>query len=205
MSRLQKGERKYKFEREDVIRKPELDRILRQAGSIQIYGLSGNAWQALVAILWLFGKRIGEVVNLKSSEVFTTNSELCIRFKILKKESRRDSGVRKTFTKRITLENEYVPFVLDYWDSIKHLEGFMFPRSQTPTGHIYRQYAWSVLKSLKPDISYHQFRHSLATHMAEDGASANELVSWFDWDGTDTALEYVKRGGTLTERLSKRK
>ena len=199
MPRLQKGEKKYKFEREDVIRKTELDRILRQAGTIQRYGLSGKAWQALIAILWLFGKRIGEVVNLTISDVFTTSSELCIRFKVLKKESRSDPGVRVTFTKRITLENEYVPFVLDYWESIKHEERFMFPGSRTATGHIYRQYAWSVLKSLKPDINFHQFRHSLATHMAEDGASVDELVSWFDWDRTDTALEYVKRGGALTE------
>jgi len=41
--------------------------------------------------------------------------------------------------------------------------------------------------------------------MAERGATAYELVNWFDWDRVETALEYVKRSGRMTEKLSERK
>jgi len=168
-------------------------------------GLSGKAWQCLAATLWLYGKRISEVVCLKTKDIFTTKRFLGIRFEVLKKESRSDEGIRKPFTKRITLDNPYTKYIIDYWENIKDLEEFMFPRKQTKTGHIYREYFWRVLKKVSPDLSSHLFRHSLATTMAEEDATAYEMVTWFDWDRTDTALDYIKRSGRLTRRLSRRK
>lgn len=205
MPRLRVGEKKYKYQRDDVIRKRELDLILHQIGLIKYMGISGSAWQCLVAILWLFGKRIGEVVRLKTEDIFIKDNQLCIRFLVLKKKTREDPGVLRLYTKRITLDNPYTDYVIDYWEPNKDRERFLFPRPSTKTGHIFREYAWAVLKMVKEDISAHLFRHSLATQMAEDGASAYELVTWFDWDRTDTALEYVRRSGHLTERLSGRK
>lgn len=194
----------YKYKREDVIRPEELDQILTKAGELQMFGLSGIVWQALVSIMWLYGKRVSEIVSLKTQAIRVNGEYLTILFNVLKKEGRKDPGVLQPFTKRVTLENPYTNFVINWWKQIPD-ETFLFPRPQTKMGHIYRQYAHLVLKEMSPRISSHLFRHSLATQMAEQGATAYELVNWFDWDRTDTALEYIRRSGAMTQRLSNRR
>jgi len=168
-----------------------------------MYGLPGVAWQGLISIMWLYGKRISEIVSLKTEAVRIDLNYLNILFLVLKKRAKKDPGIQYPFLKSVTLDNEYTKYVLDWYDQIKEGE-FLFPRSQTKMGHIYRQYAHNVLKEISPRVSCHLFRHSLATQMAENGATAFELVNWFDWDRTDTALEYVKRSGKMTQRLSNR-
>lgn len=195
---------RYGYERTDVIRPVELGEILDRAESIEMLGIPGLGWQALISIMWLFGKRVSEIISLRTQDVRSDGEYLYILFTVLKKRSFTDPGLRMPFQKRITLENPYTEYILNWLDRVKE-QTFLFPRRQTKMGHIYRQYAHLVLKEISPDISAHLFRHSLATQMAEDGATAYELVSWFDWDRTDTALEYVRRGGAMTERLSKRK
>jgi hypothetical protein len=60
------------------------------------------------------------------------------------------------------------------------------------------------LKKVYPFVWWHLFRESLATQMAEKGATEEELMHWFDWDRVDIAHEYVKRGSKLTEKWSER-
>ena len=193
----------YKYTREDVIRPDELNQILAKAGELEKFDLPGVAWQALISIMWIYGKRISEIVNLKTQAIRLNEEYLAILFNVLKKRRRKDPGVRRPFSKRVTLENPYTDFVIKWYEQINH-EVFLFPRPQTKTGHIYRQYAHLVLKEISPQISCHYFRHSLATQMAENGATAYELVNWFDWEKTDTALAYIRRSGAMTQRLSDR-
>jgi len=205
MPRLQKGEKKYKYKRNDVIREDEYSDIIDQASLVQYLGLGGKAWVALISIMWVFGKRIGEIVGIRTKNVFVTKSEeLGIRFYVLKKNKINDPGILTPFTKLITLSNPYVEPIVSYWKDVRDTEVFLFPRSTTKTGHIYRQYVHTVLKLISPKISSHLFRHTLATRMAEMGATSHQLVSWFDWDKVDTALEYVKRSGKLTKVLTER-
>ncbi len=192
------------YQRQDVIRPVELGEILDRAEAIDKYGIPGLGWQAFISIMWLFGKRVSEIVSLRTQDVRVDGEYLHILFTVLKKRSTADPGIRMPFLKRITLENPYTEAIIAWWNRVRGGQ-FLFPRHQTKMGYIYRQYAHLVLKEISPQISSHLFRHSLATQMAEDGATAYELVSWFDWDRTDTALEYIRRGGAMTERLSKRK
>jgi len=195
---------KYSYEREDIIREQELREIFNKVSRVKAYGLPGMAWQCLIAIMWLYGKRISEVVPLTVNSVRVSNY-LSIGFNVLKKKSHKDPGVKLRFTKRVTLENPYTDYVVNWHKEIKKSHRFLFYRPQTKMGHIYRQYANEVLKSLSPRISPHLFRHSLATQMAEEGATAYQLINWFDWDRTDTALEYIRRSGRMTQELSDRK
>jgi len=182
----------------------ELGEILDRAEAIEKFGIPGMGWQALISMMWIFGKRVSEIISLRTKDIRVDGEYLYVLFLVLKKEARTDPGILRPFLKRITLENPYTEIIIQWWKVVQEGE-FLFPRRQTKMGYIYRQYAHLVLKEISPIISSHLFRHSLATQMAEDGATAYELVSWFDWDRTDTALEYVRRGGAMTERLSKRK
>lgn len=195
---------RYGFERQDIIRAGELGDILDRAEAIEKFGIPGLGWQAFISIMWLFGKRVSEIIPLTIKQVWVDEEYLNLLFNVLKKRSYTDPGMLRSFLKKITLENEYTESIIEWWNRVRQGE-YLFPRRQTKMGHIYRQYAHLVLKEISPQISSHKFRHSLATRMAEDGATAYELVSWFDWDRTDTALAYIRRGGAMTERLSRRK
>lgn len=196
----------YKYERQDVIRTVELGEILDGAENVTKFGIPGLGWKAFISIMWLFGKRVSEIIGLRTQDVRVNGEYLAILFTVLKKRSYKDPGMRRPFQKRVTLENPYTETIITWWNrEKKEEEKFLFPRSQTKMGYIYRQYAHLVLKEISPKISSHLFRHSLATQMAENGATAYELVNWFDWDRTDTALEYIRRSGAMTEKLSNRK
>ena len=197
---------RYRYERQDVIRAVELGEILDRSENVTKFGIPGIGWKALISIMWLFGKRVSEIVPLRTKDVRINEGLLFILFTVLKKESSTDPGLRRPFQKRITRENPYTVAIIEWWRKMgEDGETFLFPRAQTKMGHIYRQYAHLVLKEISPQISAHLFRHSLATQMAENGATAYELVNWFDWDRTDTALEYVRRSGAMTQKLSNRK
>ena len=195
---------KYSYTREDVIRQDELAEIFDEAGRVKAYGLPGEAWQCLIAIMWLYGKRISEIVPLPVTAV-RVSKYLSIGFNVLKKKSYADPGVKLRFNKRVTIKNPYTEYVVNWYKEVKGSHQFLFYRQQTKMGYIYRQYANEVLKSINELISPHLFRHSLATQMAEEGATAYQLINWFDWDRTDTALEYIKRSGRMTQELSDRK
>lgn len=200
----------------DTMETTEIDTILDQIVSINYLDISGRAWQCLIAILWLTGKRISEVVCLRISDVRIRGNYLTITFSVLKKRGKRtkrdgtftiDNRPPPRRTKRITLDNPYSMYVTNWWDSIKDRETFMFPRPQTKMRYIYPKYVWDVIQmlGLEQPVSCHLFRHTLATQMAEDGATAWELKSWFDWENISTADEYVSSAGMSTKRLSDRK
>jgi len=195
---------KYSYQREDVIREQELGEIFDEAGRVKAYGLPPEAWQCLIAIMWLYGKRISETVPL-IVETVRISKYLSIGFTVLKKKSYKDPGVKLRFNKRVTRKNPYTDYVVNWHKEIKGSHHFLFYRPQTKMGYIYRQYANEVLKSISDRVSPHLFRHSLATQMAEEGATAYQLINWFDWDRTDTALEYIRRSGRMTQELSDRK
>ena len=65
--------------------------------------------------------------------------------------------------------------------------------------------AYQVLKKLNKQAWLHLFRHSLATQMAEQEATEEQHMAWFDWDRYDTAHNYVRGGPRLTRKWSQRK
>ena len=83
-------------------------------------------------------------------------------------------------------------------------EAYVFPSERSSSGYMSRIQAYRIVKDLNSKAWLHLFRESLATKMAEEGASEEELMHWFDWDRVDTAHEYVKRGTRLTEKWSDR-
>jgi integrase len=195
----------YKFTRDDVIREQELNEIFDKAGKVFAWGLPPEAWQCMIAIMWLYGKRVSEIISLKYKDLRLGGEYCTISFHVLKKISFSDAGVKRTFRKQVTRKNPYTEYITK-WYNYPDLDDqeYLFPRPQTKVGHIYRNYAYLVLKDISPKISPHLFRHSLATIMAEDRASLHELMSWFDWDNPKTAMRYIQRAGTMTQRLSDR-
>jgi integrase len=174
-----------------------------------------------MALAWMFGKRINEILRIRKEDIYTDKEYLYVRFFVSKKKTRKDQPVPKPYLKRITLKNPYCKFALSHIETVEN--GYIFPaasKSRTKRffdkkmqvwrtyeregGHVTPEAAYYHLKKIAPKTWWHLFRESLATEMAERGATEEKLMHWFDWDRVDTAHQYVKRGTKLTEEYSER-
>ncbi len=182
----------------------EIDEVLSRAKGLGYLGLSGDAWECLFAILWAYGNRISEVIELRTTSISVNrNEELVITFKIRKKRG----GKVPVASKRLSLENPYAQIIQGYWEECKVRGGYLFARPQTKSGHIYPQYVFNYLNLLgfPQPIWPHLFRASLATELANDDVSAFELKKWFNWEKIDTADSYVSASGVSTKKITNRK
>jgi len=217
-----------KTNRKDILRNKELDDTLDKLKDydilqgeyktnlygkpiVQTFTVNCRQIECLLALLWLFGKRITENLRLKRKDAYVREGYLYVYFTVLKKKKvgkRGEPGwletVRKRYLKRIILKNPYVPYVLQYVDEISDPNAYLFPSKRSKSGHLSRNHAYRIVKFLNPKLWLHLFRESLATTYAEQGATEEELMHWFDWDRYETAHDYVKRGTKLTEKWSNR-
>ena len=178
---------KIKTKRSDIYRKFEIAEMLNNS----------DPWlKALIALSAIFGKRISEILKLQKTDLRVDDRYLYVRFLVSKKRTRKDAPIPKPYLKRITLKHPLVPYILDYVKVIED-QTLLF-------NGMTRQRALYYLKKVNPQAWFHLFRESLATEMAERGATEEQLMHWFDWDRVDTAHEYVKRGTKLTEQYAER-
>jgi len=179
---------KVKTKRNDILRQKEVLGMLEKSKE--------ESWlQCLIALAWVFGKRINELLKVKREDIWVDNRFLYCRFQVSKKRTRKDTPIPRPYLKRITLRHLGVEYILTYVSKVKG--GVLFPS-------IDRHKAYYHLKKLNHESWWHLFRESLATEMAERGATEEMLMHWFDWDRVDTAHAYVKRGTKLTQELSER-
>lgn len=188
--------------------------------------------RCLVSILYLFGKRISEVLDLQRKDLFTKGGYLNVKFRVLKKTKRSSLALPVSKLKRVSL-NRSMPFtkyIIDYVVNLKDIELPLFPGNSRPhirlvrvkdkqTGKVKKEYryeikdrglmsrvtAYKILKALNPEAYPHWFRHSLATQLAEEGHTAHEPKDWFDWSRYDTAVHYVEGMPSMTQKISNRK
>lgn len=186
-----------------------------------------NYWETscLIAILFLFGKRISEVLTIKRKDVWVKRGYLYVRFGLLKKKSK-TLDERASVIKRIHLEKSHKisRFVIGHVKEIPDAEAYIFQGNSRPhiqvvrnkkLGKIYRYkhdtkgnmsriHAYKILKALNPEYYPHYFRKSLATLLAEEHTDPIALKMWFDWERFDTAMKYIQKSGVITEQISNR-
>lgn len=178
-----------KTKRDDILRQQEILTILEKSKEVK-------PWlPCLIALLWMFGKRISEVCKLPRESVYIDDKYLYVRFQVSKKRTRKDQATPKPYLKKISLNHPAAKYVTTYLETVK--EGQLFPG-------LYREKARYWFRKITQKAWFHLFRESLATEMAERGATEEDLMHWFDWDRVDTAHTYVKRGTKLTEKWSDR-
>jgi len=205
--------------KEEILSEAEVEEMIEKAEIC--FPEKASMIKCLIALLWLFGKRISEVLRLKRKDVWFDEHFLYVRFTVLKKK-----GEYKA-VKKITLKNPFVKHVIQYIQLIEEPEAWLFPGRSRPkvvkvkaklrngtvktyeyerveSGNMSRQEAWRLLKKLNPTVWFHLFRDTVATKFAYEGATPYELQSWFDWEKLETANKYIKRGSAFIERLAQR-
>ena len=187
--------------------------------------------KAMVCILYLFGKRVSEVLSLKRKDFWTKQGFLYVSFSVLKKKSRTELLTPQRKVKRVSIKNSeaFVIPIVTYVGSLADVDMPLFPGRSYPhtqivkvkdkitglvkkeyryevrrEGGMSRQHAYKILKALNHEAYPHWFRHSLATELAEQGFTPHELKDWFDWSKYETAVSYVEGMPSMTERISKR-
>jgi len=215
---------KVKVRREDILRREEVDLMLQRAKDLYM----SDRLQCIIALAWLFGKRIKEILTLRREDLWTDDKYLYVRFRVGKKRRRTEPPVPHFYTKKMNLNNPYIPYVTS-WLSKVHT-GYLFPSYTKPRiikvkakytdktgnlvekeyyykhdgGHLSDARLRQLIKEINPNAYWHLFRESLATQMAEHGATEEELMHWFDWSDSRVAHEYVKRGTKLIEKWADR-
>lgn len=93
-------------------------------------------FQAVLAIIWLTGKRINEVLQLKRKHVALTPTLIRIRFFVGKKKSRGSPIEQMPYQKSRTIKHKAVPYIMEYlkeFDAeIHNAENRLFPANTSP-------------------------------------------------------------------------
>lgn len=180
--------------REDILRPIEVQDFLARA--------KNHTVQALIAFLYGYGNRISEILILRPRDIQLSEKWIQVTFTILKKKPR--SGIKPVKKKKLSRTHYLAPYILGHLELIPEASPWIFPSYRHPEKHLSRITAYRWLKEVDQDIWPHLFRHSLATIMAEHGATAFELVAWFAWDSLATARKYVRDTQILSTKWSKR-
>ena len=191
---------------------------------IQTFNIDCRQTECLLALLWIFGRRISEILFLKRRNLRVEDSFLVVQFRALKRHTEKN----ELFEKSIVSDNPYAHYITDYikdvLDADRYLfEGWsrqrkivskaVFPKTGEKRTYYYErkecwfmspQKVWKIIKFLNPKAYCHLFRHSLATKIARKGFTESQLMAWFDWSTSDVAQGYVEKGPKTIEGLSKR-
>lgn len=139
--------------------------------------------KALIAVLYISGARISEVLNMLREDVKWDDNYLYLRIRPLK---RRDVGpLLKPNILPIGITAPFAQYIIDWVKTRKEGE-HLFPGYKQKMSRVR---AWQIIKMLNPNTFPHFFRHTRASKLAEAGADGFEIR---DWLGRKTVpSEYV--------------
>jgi len=101
---------------------------------------------AILAIDWLTGKRINEILRLKRHDIMINKTEIKIKFLVGKKKSRKTPTEMQPYQKSRNIKHKAVPYILAYLEEydtrlkedtviaqyIKDTGGYLFPCPSKP-------------------------------------------------------------------------
>ena len=175
---------KYKFQREETTGKEEVNKLIK---------VTTLEWlQALISLLYLFGCRITEATQLKGSDVWIENHDLCAKIGVLKRREKAKGpygNLPHILRVQLSKENEvFWNLIHSYVEKNKESQR-LFPYT--------RQLVWLRLKEINKMISPHVFRHDRLMKLALKGASESVLQDWAGWTDTRPASAYIRATGRL--------
>lgn len=169
--------------RDDVLSKEEV------AGMINIANSPRD--KSMIAMLYIFGCRVGEMIKLRRENFWVLNDELYVKIEVEKKE--KESGIPFKHIIKVNLNTPFLNYVINHVDTIPEGERVW---------HISRSQVWRIIKKTNPNAWCHLFRHTRATKLAEIGAKEHAMVAWFGWNDIRPARNYVMKGPRLIEELA---
>jgi integrase len=152
--------------------------------------------KALIAMLYLSGQRITEILKLTRGNIMVDPSRPDIIIVSFLIQKRRDNGSPLIPRHRLPLGLN-LPFMDEF---LKWANNFSEPSSRLFS--ITRQHAWEIVKKLNPNTYPHFFRHTRLSMLAESGASGPELMIWAGWSDLRPAGNYLSRSEKSLEKYA---
>jgi len=185
---------------------PELDALTEAMPERYRLMVQLAAWCAL---------RFGELTELRRGDVDTKEGVLHVRRavvlsqgKFVVKEPKSEAGVRD-----VAIPPHLLPLVRDHLlrHTAKGADGLLFPSKNDPTEHLRqssldRVFYTARTKAGRPDLRFHDLRHTGAVLAAQTGATLAELMGRLGHSTSQAALRYqhaaADRDALIASRLS---
>jgi len=136
---------KHKIKRQEEISTEDWKQILKLARELNFSQASQvpklqHWFSAVLAIIWLTGKRINEVLQLRRKHIILTPDQIRIKFFVGKKKSRKTPIEQMPFQKARTIKHQAVSYILEYLKEFdtkhKSQETRLFPANTQPRTRI---------------------------------------------------------------------
>lgn len=154
--------------------------------------------KALIAMIYLTGARISEVLALKPEDITVEGEFMVVTLRTKKK--RRGVLIRKV---PVSLrENRELVTVFADWFKWVRQDQPIFYSERDPAKPIGQIWAWKILKRACPDMWLHLLRHIRLSELATK-LNPFELMAYAGWTDVRPAMTYVHLGWKqLAKRMS---
>lgn len=176
--------------REDILSQQEVEDMISIANNIRD--------KAIISILYLYGCRITECLNLKKSDITIDNKYIHIKFTVLKRKSK--SGLPFKHVVLVNRDSPFTSYIIDHVTAFDNPDDDLFLNDNG--NRMMRQEFTRILKKITNNAWCHLFRHTRLTKLAEQGATATQLMTWAGWTDTRPAGIYVQRSTKLIKPLA---
>ena len=141
---------------------------------------------AIIALVWITGARIGEVLRLRKEDIDIDEEKNEMRIRLIT-EKIPNRPIRELY---LSLDTPLIRTIV-----MKHME-------QCPADNLFNigvRRAQQILKAVNEETGYwltfHEFRHSRLTFLARNlRASVSEMMDWTGWKSTSEIGTYIIRG-----------
>lgn len=173
----------------DIVPKRDIDRLYK-------YLREQKRWRdlALIALLYSGGLRAGEVVALLTSQINLETQEASI-----------PSTISKNHTFRtVHFSDECAEALRKYHRTTVREEPAYVFNGFNGKGHLRREGLYAIVRRCfeavgVPNIGPHDLRHTLATHIAEEGKMTEpQMRIYFGWKSLKMVERYTRRAGSAS-------
>lgn len=152
--------------------------------------------QAMVALMYSSGLRVGEVCRLKYSDIQRSS----MRIHVTNSKNRSD--------RYAVLSQKALDLLTQYWFACGRPTDWLFPASQDParpcrTAVLSRQVLEHRKKlGLDPKLNCHSFRHAFGTHLYESGADLLTIKELLGHRSLTSTVIYIHLAPYTSRRIS---
>lgn len=144
--------------------------------------------KAMIALLYLTGARISEILSVKREDFVVDEKKKMIIVNI-SVEKRGENWVHSV---PMGFNAPFMTYIARWLDA--NNSGLLFP--------IGRIRAWRIVHQLNSDVWPHAFRRNRGNRLIDKGASPHELMTWMGWKSISTADNYITRTSSRIEKFA---
>lgn len=160
-----------------------------------------NLVRCLVAILYLTGHRISEVLLLKKNDLKLSEDYIYIKLKLSKKKRTIKKPITQKHILKIAKSSPFTSYIIQYISALKD-EDYLFESSYHYGQPFSRRWALNTITKLNDKAWCHLFRDTRVTKLLEAGATEQQVIVWFGWNDGRPLSNYMHRSMRMIDELA---